>query len=148
MLGNITILPWNDDIKWHDNQYWRNFSIPKYRYHDIIVNIVILSSISQNCWSLQFYSISNDVQDVSVYVLLQLFYWYRDIYNNRDISNDDYRRQKISISPITTKFVCNSYVCSNMWLRIFNYFLQDIACVCACVYKGVEKYFKKQVLQL
>ena len=54
VLGNITILPWSDDIKWHDNRYRRNFSIPKYRYHDIIVNIMILSPISQNCWSLQF----------------------------------------------------------------------------------------------
>ena len=29
-----------DDIKCHDNRYRRNFLIPKYRYRDIIVNIV------------------------------------------------------------------------------------------------------------
>ena len=100
VLDNITILQWNDDSKWHNNRYRRNFSIPKYCYHDIIVNIVIILSISQNYWSLQFKkfrSISNNVHDVSVYALLQLFYWY----NICDISNDDYRRQKISISPIT-----------------------------------------------
>ena len=39
-LGNITILPWMDDIKCHDNRYQRNFLIPKYHYRDIIVNIV------------------------------------------------------------------------------------------------------------
>ena len=33
---------------------------------------------------------------------LQLIYWYRDTYNNRDISNDDYCWTKFSISPITT----------------------------------------------
>ena len=40
---------------------------------------------------------------ISVFaVLLQTIYWYRDIYNNRDISDDNYRRQKFLISPITT----------------------------------------------
>ena len=37
------------------------------------------------------HSISNNIYDFSVYVLLQLIYWYCDVYNNRDISNDDYR---------------------------------------------------------
>ena len=39
---------------------------------------------------------------ISVFaVLLQTIYWYRDIYNNHDISDDNYCRLKFSISPIT-----------------------------------------------
>jgi len=47
----------------------------------------------------KFHSISNNAHNVSIYILLQLFYWYRDIYNNRDISNDDYRKQKFQYRP-------------------------------------------------
>ena len=40
------------------------------------------------------------VHDFSIYVLLQVIYWlYRDIYNNHDISNDDYRRQNFQYRP-------------------------------------------------
>ena len=60
---------------------------------------------------------------ISVFaVLLQTIYWYRDIYNNHDISNDNYRRLKnFSISPITSKHHIDIY-CA---LKKYNHWITN-----------------------
>ena len=58
-----------------------------FQYRDIAIMILLSIFLSLQFKKIQ--SISNYVRDVNVYVLLQLFYWYCNIYNNRDILNDN-----------------------------------------------------------
>ena len=61
-----------DDIKYRNNRYQRNFSIPKYHYRDIMVNIVeIARFMTQNTEEL-----------LTSLIILIIFSCFNTIYNN------------------------------------------------------------------
>ena len=70
---------------------------------------------------------------ISVFAaLLHTIYWYRDIYNNRDILDDNYRRLKFSISPITSLLsqvvFCQPCKTTTVFSNIFKPLIECTVC--------------------